>query len=587
MTRISGPVSKFVLLICLLVGQWHLQWIRLPNDNWQHIIQSDGEGYYAYLPAIFIFKSFDFETSQSPDGKSRIEKSEKGGAIKYFVGESLLLLPFFTAADLITQTLDLSTRNGYSFYYPLFVSIAALFYALLGLVSLRSLLFRMGFNDWVIALCLAILFFGTQLYLYTLHDPAMSHVYSFSMIAVLLNQYQIQITRYSKYRWLLIAAVASLIILVRPVNAVFIGSFLVFLHSNQQLKDFFRSYLSSGWVIIASSILIALALLFIQPLMYYLQTGTWWVYSYGGEGFNWSDPHILDVLLSYRKGLFVYAPILLLAIPGSWFLKKKFSGFSALSWLGLMGLFTYITSSWWYWAYGGSFGMRPFIDSYGLFVVPLASFLEASFNYLAARIALAIVCSGLIFFQLFQTYQYVQNILPYEGMNETKYWHLFLKSGHQFNYAYPPDDDFKPIKQPGTVFLDSTIGNELSEVELFYHGDEKTSRYELIVAEWDKLFEKADEGSQLYVEISSEAWMEDPTSDASIIVNLQKDWQAYFWERRFLVHQVIRRNEWTSTKFVLPIPIEQKEGSFFVVSIHNNNKSIIKARKLRVRIFAE
>jgi hypothetical protein len=50
-----NSLSKLVLFGILLIGQWHLQWVRLPNDNWQHIIQSDGEGYYAYLPAVFIF----------------------------------------------------------------------------------------------------------------------------------------------------------------------------------------------------------------------------------------------------------------------------------------------------------------------------------------------------------------------------------------------------------------------------------------------------------------------------------------------------------------------------------------------------
>jgi hypothetical protein len=87
--------------------------------------------------------------------------------------------------------------------------------------------------------------------------------------------------------------------------------------------------------------------------------------------------------------------------------------------------------------------------------------------------------------------------------------------------------------------------------------------------------------------VSAEVFMEDNSSDACFVVNLQQNWQAYFWERRFLVHQVINSDEWTDVKFVVPMPEEIKEDSYFVVSMHNRNEEIIKARKLRVRIFSE
>jgi hypothetical protein len=582
-----NSLSKLVLFGILLIGQWHLQWVRLPNDNWQHIIQSDGEGYYAYLPAVFIFKSLGFEKSHPSDWRNRIEKVEKGGAIKYFVGEAILLLPFFTLADLITQTVDLSTRNGYSFYYPMFVSIAALFYVLLGLVSIRFLLLRIGFSDWVTALCLAIVFFGTQLYTYSLHDPTMSHVYSFAMISVLLNLYHLQINQYSKTRWLLIATVASIIVLLRPVNSVFIFSFIFLLNSWSQVRDFCKSFLFSGRLILASSILLFFFFFFIQTWMYFLQTGNWFVYSYGGEGFNWTDPHFMDVLFSYRKGLFVYAPLLLIALPGLFVMRKRFSAFSAFSWLGLMLVFTYLTSSWWYWAYGGSFGMRPFVDSYALFAIPMALIIEKSFKYVATKFALGAICTFLIFLQLFQTYQYIKHILPYENMNRDKYWHLFMKSAHQFQYIYPPDDSLKPIKTLEQVLFDSTTTANDTIVELFFEGDEKTSFYELIVEEWKNLGINDSSAKQLFVELSAELFMEDNTSNAYLVASLQQNWKAYFWERRYLIHQVPKALKWTHLKFVIPLTNDRLPDSYIVVSLNNKNKSKIKARKLRVRIFTE
>jgi hypothetical protein len=241
----------------------------------------------------------------------------------------------------------------------------------------------------------------------------MSHVYSFAMVAALLNLYHLQLIRYNVRRWLLIAFVASLIVLIRPVNAIFILAFLPLSGSWKKSKEFIEAFFYSGKVTILLSFLIFILFIFGQSFLHYLQTGNWWVYSYGEEGFNWLNPHFIDVLFSYRKGLFVYAPILMLSLPGIWVLSKRASPYWSITWLFLMFTFLYVTSSWWYWAYGGSFGMRPFIDAYPLFVIPFAAFLEFSFKYLFSKLFVIAACTCLAFLQLFQTYQYNTNVLPY------------------------------------------------------------------------------------------------------------------------------------------------------------------------------
>jgi hypothetical protein len=583
----SNSLSKLALICVLFIAQWHLQTVRVTGDNWKNIIDSDGAGYYGYLPAIFIFKSFDYQLKQSADAKTLNKKEHLGGAIKYYYGEALLLLPFFTIADMITQSIDLTERTGYTFYYQLFCALAGIFYLFLGLVMLRSLLLRMHFSDGITAFALLLIFLATQLYYYSLHAPVMSHVYSFAMVATLLNLYHLQLIRYNVRRWLLISIVATLIVIIRPVNAIFILAFLPLSGSWEKSKEFTKLFLHSGKVIVFFSCLIGALLIFGQSFMYYIQTGKWWVYSYGDEGFNWFEPHVMDMLFSYRKGLFVYAPILLFSIPGIWVLSKRQSPYWSITWLFLMFSFLYVSSSWWYWAYGGSFGMRPFIDAYPLFILPIAAFFEFVCRYLVSKIVVIAGAILLAVFQLFQTYQYITNVLPYEFITKEKYWHLFLKHSHQFQYVYPPDNEFRLPKQPGTVYFETALIGQDSIIELSSIGEAKADRFEIIAREWAAVIPLDTLKDTLYAEVSAEINMEECDSDASLVTAFQEDWKAYFWERNYLVHQITQKNNWSAVRFILPLPNYRPPLSFFTISLHNNNTSKIQARKLRVRIFSE
>jgi hypothetical protein len=158
-----------------------------------------------------------------------------------------------------------------------------------------------------------------------------------------------------------------------------------------------------------------------------MQTGNFIVWSYSNEGFNFKEFHFFDILFSYRKGWFVYTPIMFIAVLGGLITLHRQSGFRFFSGLLFFILVTYILSSWWAWWYGGSFGLRAFIDFYPAFALLLALFI----NSLRAKslkifvLFLAFLCVGL---NLFQTKQYINNILPWDGMTKEKYWKIFLKS---------------------------------------------------------------------------------------------------------------------------------------------------------------
>ena len=575
------------MLFCFFIAQWHLQSVRLACDNWKTVIQSDVYGYYGYLPAVFVYRSFDYKINQSADAKEPVKKEDSGGSIKYFIGESVLLLPFFTIADIITQTFDLSSRTGYTFYYVLFIAIASLFYLFLGLIMLRNLLLRIGFSEKVTSITLVCMFLGTQLYYYAMHEPGMSHVYSFSVIAVLLNLYHKQLLETKNSRWLLISLVVALIVFLRPVNIVFILSFIPLAGSINKSKEFVLSYFKYGFYIIGSSILIIILFFFLQALMYYLQTGHWWVYSYGEEGFNWAKPEIWNVLFSYRKGLFVYTPMLLLALLGVWIMRKKLSDFSSLSWLAIMVIYLYITASWWYWAYGGSLGMRPFIDSYAIWAIPFAALCEYALKSRLKALLFYLSSAFIIYLSLIQSYQYVLRILPYEHINQERYWHLFLKTSDIYRYAFPSDPDSVFFYKESPPFVDTTFVNN-QPIQLSNENNlVENAKFEFISNKL-KNISKDDNVVQSII-IDCEIWMNSLVKDATVnCIVLDTSTQiSAFWFAKPMVTLINSEKKWLKVKLKMQLPEAVNQDLFCSVYLYNGSKDIIKARNLRVRIYNE
>jgi hypothetical protein len=162
----------------------------------------------------------------------------------------------------------------------------------------------------------------------------------------------------------------------------------------------------------------------LQPLVYRLSTGHWWVDSYPGEHFRWDDPHMLDILISYRKGLLVYTPLCALALIGLVPLWRR-SRFTASAWVAFMLLLTYVLSSWWNWWYGGSFSARPFVEYLPLFALPLGLALQAAHG--ARRTMLVTTVVLLMALCQLQTYQARYYQIHYEDMDRSRYWEVFLR----------------------------------------------------------------------------------------------------------------------------------------------------------------
>jgi hypothetical protein len=87
----------------------------------------------------------------------------------------------------------------------------------------------------------------------------------------------------------------------------------------------------------------------------------------------------------------------------------------------------YIVSSWWCWWYGGSFGLRAFIDMYALWAFPLAVMMEKILAFKnTIRYSFLSLISLFILLNLFQSVQYWRGALHWDGMNYALYKSQFL-----------------------------------------------------------------------------------------------------------------------------------------------------------------
>src|SRR5690606_17014261 len=191
----------------------------------------------------------------------------------------------------------------------------------------------------------------------------------------------------------------------------------------QSLTDGLKFALNSYKHLILSCVIFGI-IVSIQLVIYKISTGRFIVYSYQEEGFNFLDPHFFDILFSYKKGLFLYTPMYLLAMIGLIPVFKK-NKFAAISWIGFFVIITYIFSSWWMWYYGGSFSSRVYVEFLPLFMI-LFAFLLAEAKTKSLRIALLSLTFVLLAICQIQTFQYRYYEIHWDKMTKEKYWEVFL-----------------------------------------------------------------------------------------------------------------------------------------------------------------
>jgi hypothetical protein len=428
---------------------------KMQGEKWRFAVYMDGRGYYAQLPAFFIYNdpSCNFYASQSavqPDEANFLNTIDGKQVNKYFSGEPFLQIPFFAIAHFIAKNFGYNA-NGYTEPYFYCIAIAAIFYFLLGLFFLWKLLEKFLFRKRVILFVCICFAFGTNLFHYALYEPSMSHVYSFAAVTGFLYFIRCFFLSPSRKYFLLAAAALGIVALLRPVNLVVFLAFPLMAGEWENVKTAFR-WIGKNIFTTLIAMLLFFAICFVQLYVYYWQTGHFFIWAYRDEGFDFLHPNFYGTLFSYEKGLFVYTPFILLALFGLFRMARQ-SRYLLFTFLPVIAAIAWIVSSWHEWRYGYSFGLRAYVDYYGLIALPMAFLVDAAFTRKLILIPVAVVSGLLLSLYGIQQYQFNHSIIHPGAMNKEAYWLVFLKTDKKYRdtvtyvfHSMESDGDFNDME---------------------------------------------------------------------------------------------------------------------------------------------
>jgi hypothetical protein len=427
MLKYLRPVTPYLICIFLFFYCWNVYW---GSTRYKGFFLADSNGYYAYLPATFIYHDFNFSFTDEIQkkyfptfGNFDFRQQQKSGATdKWFCGTAVAIAPFFLISHFISL-LKGADADGYSFWYAWGLNMAAIFYLLTGLLALRKILRHYIHSENIIVLVMLLTVFGTNLFYYATSEPLMSHVYSFAFINLFVVSCIRMIQSAGKKNIPAMGLLLGMIMLIRPVNGLIIFIIPFLAGSREKFNVMLAGLMSERKKILLSLVLFFCAI-FIQLVYYKLESGSWLIYSYGDEKMNLLKPHLADFLFSYKKGLFVYLPLIFLSLAGLifFFRKNKWQFYALLIFICSL---IYILSSWWNWWYGGSFATRPVIEFLFIFSILLATAIE-NFSSLPKKIYVTFCLLCLLLCQV-QTYQYRYYFIHWDRMTKESYWKVFMR----------------------------------------------------------------------------------------------------------------------------------------------------------------
>jgi hypothetical protein len=486
--NLKKHLSALSIVLVLVV----VIWTDFNTGAWKNpkrIIQSDVIEYYGYLPAAFIYHDLTLHFRDNYSGSHHFEiwarKLPNGNSVfKYTMGPAMLYAPFFFVANVLASPLGYDA-GGYSPPYRLAIVIAALFYLFIGLFFLRKVLTRF-FPVGIVAAVLLSLGLGTNLFWYSTMEPGMPHVYDFALVSLLIYLTLSWHNRLTKSKSIGIGLVLGMLTLIRPINVLFVLFFV--LYGVKKGRDlhvrlrYFRHHFGHVILVMTTGFLVLIP----QLIYWKLITGIWIYYSYGNEGFFFWQPHLMDVLFSFRKGWYIYTPVMLIATLGliPLFKRKKAFFWSVTM---LLVVYLYVVSSWWSWWYGGSLGQRALIELYPLMAFPLAVFYrQASRQPTLAKSLLYILFGSAVLLGGFYSVQYYYGAIHWDSMTKKAYFDSFGRTHPTTDfqgYLQTPDynnallgkpEKLKPLKQKET--LEQVIDRIKSDPKWFQLIQEKAKK---------------------------------------------------------------------------------------------------------------
>ncbi|HET6245536.1 MAG: hypothetical protein H0V01_03555 [Bacteroidetes bacterium] len=614
MNKLSAGVTLVLSIILVtLIGL----------NPYPNTISWDVFGYYLYLPAVFIYQDLGLknievieniiQTYSSTSTFYQATRLPEGvWVFKYSMGMAVLYAPFFFISHFLALFLDYAA-DGFSPPYQWGLIAGSFFYTLAGLYFLRKVLLKF-FNDQITAIALILIVVGTNYFHIVIYSSLMPHNFLFTLYTLVL-WFTLKWHETFKIKYIVLCGiVCGLCILSRPSEIVCLLIPALWTINNKE------SFIEKIRLLLEKKVQILLFLLVVfttclpQLIYYKMITGKFLYSSYGnyGEGMEFLKPYTLEVLFSFRKGWFIYTPIMLFAIIGLFMmLKNKWKHSFAIVLFTIVNV--YIVSSWSCWWYADSFGQRALMQSFAVLALPLGYFilwLKSKQIYL--KVLSSIAFGFFILLNLFQTWQINNYIIHSSRMTFSYYLKVFGKTTVQ-------EEDKKLLLVNRFFIGDETVQNEdeFAKTTLGFIDFEKNKTYELSYEKHRKyvLSKKQYFSGNTSLKLDSNnifspkyeitykdltdkeyAWirvsaMIYPTADlkndpASIVITFKHKWNNYKYAAlNFENLPHLELNKWNKVSFDYLTPEVRKKSDNLSVYAWNRGKKNIYIDDLKIDVF--
>jgi hypothetical protein len=410
----KNPLSLIAcILIAIVLFTYRLSYSEVGGDRSLKVTTWDAFGYYMYLPSSLIYHDMtELKWLDSIDKKYNLtggqlyqaNKHDNGKYVyKYLGGVALIQLPFFLIGHVIALNSDYPA-DGFSPPYQYAISFGAIIYCILALFLLRRILLRY-YTDATAALTLLLLALATNLIQYVSIDSAMSHAFIFPLYVLIL---------YTTIKWheqpriilaLAIGYIIGLATISRPTEAVMLFIPLLWNTQNKEASQTKWKLVKEHRSHIAAVVFGGLLGILPQLIYWKIATGSF-IYDVGSK-WSFLNP-FFRVLFGPEKGWFIYTPVTIFFIIGMFFIRP-FPFRNSVIWFCLLNI--YIIISWFDWRYGASYSTRALVQSYPVFALPFAAFIQrvntTKWRYLFYALSICLIALN-----LYQISLYNRGLIP-------------------------------------------------------------------------------------------------------------------------------------------------------------------------------
>lgn len=461
---------------------------------------------------------------------------------------SFLWMPFFLGVHAVCKVFGLHA-NGLSQPYQMAIGFAAVFYTCLGLWFLRKFLLKLFKNELIALLVPIIIFYGTNLFTFTIYSGSFTHAYGFTFITMALyfawcffNEVQ------DKFKnGLLFLLCTMIVVFVRPINILFLLAVPAFM-TRINIKELVRQIKFTPFIWLVISIMGLLSYWHFSIL--YTQTQSLFPNTYSNEKFHFErGAHVFDILLSYHAGWFLYVPVALISLLSIIFIgKRKQNLFLFL----LLAIVIYLYSNWWFY----TIFWRVIVDFSGIVALLLGYFLFYIFQKQKTfRITLTVVILSVFYFQL-KAYQFRNSILDANYNYSDYYWKNFFtihplniypvhpktilkKTEYEYNYDDVNNSNIvSEIKYEGKGALKLHVKNHFSEPHLF------------------KMPDFTGEQGFSKIKTSFYVYFADSIKSMQLVYAFQNKGKQLFYFTNYIQMDRIRYNEWDYKEIGCDVPRE-------------------------------